>query len=475
MNNTIKTLSLLMISSLAFGSCTETVDIGGTDESRFAGANSLVGYFQDLKSGKPENVVELYDDEYSTSIAFGMTKAPGFGIDVVAEYDSEYAGTYNSEHGTDFKLFPQENIEIGENGRILVAPDEKMSYGINLTIRYSDVLEDNMTYILPIRMTSETEGIELPESASHGVYLIKNCRNTGNSFKGEDAVKTFLFFEVNDTNPLNALLLQLETGEMFLDYVVLFAANINYNSEKGKVYLSLNPNVKFLLDNNEQYLQPLRKKGIKVILGVLGNRDQAGLAQLSELGAREFAKDLASYVYAYNLDGVNFDDEYSDDPDLDNPLFAPKSTAAAARLCFETKKLMPDKVVSVYIYGAMYGVGVVDGIDAGQWCDIAVANYGGGAAFPLEGMTKKNCAGFSLELNQNYEPESTFKTSAQKVKDGGYGYYMIFAPFSSSKSDEVKKKQHDRLSEISEVLYGSPLKPFTSFYDPEKTETRSLL
>ena len=99
-----------------------------------------------------------------------------------------------------------------------------------------------------------------------------------------------------------------------------------------------NPNVQFLLDNNEQFLQPLRKRGMKVILGILGNHDAAGVAQLSDMGCREFAKELAAYCNAYNLDGVGFDDEYSNSPDLSNPWFAPWSSAAASRLLYETQE-----------------------------------------------------------------------------------------------------------------------------------------
>ena len=60
----------------------------------------------------------------------------------------------------------------------------------------------------------------------------------------------------------------------------LFAANINWNAETGRVYV-YTTECSISLDNNEQYLQPLRKRGIKVLLGVLGNHDEAGVCQLS--------------------------------------------------------------------------------------------------------------------------------------------------------------------------------------------------
>ena len=148
------------------------------------------------------------------------------------------------------------------------------------------------------------------EEARHCMYLVKDMRSKGNAFKGDDLPKGILFFEVNDVNPLNALCFQLENGKYLWDAVVLFAGNINYDPVAGRPFVNCNPNVQFLLDNNEEYLQPLRKRGIKVILGILGNHDQAGVAQLSPVGCKDFARELAQYCYAYNLDGVNFDDRY---------------------------------------------------------------------------------------------------------------------------------------------------------------------
>ena len=85
--------------------------------------------------------------------------------------------------------------------------------------------------------------------------------------------ETFLYFEVNDTNPLNALQFRMEDGRYLWNYVCLFAANINYNKETGEIYVFCNPQVQYILDHNEEILQPLRKRGIKVILGLLVNHD----------------------------------------------------------------------------------------------------------------------------------------------------------------------------------------------------------
>lgn len=116
---------------------------------------------------------------------------------------------------------------------------------------------------------------------------------------------------MNDCNPLNAIEYILEDGQPFFDAVVLFAGNINWDASKQKVYMNANPNVQALLDNSEELLQPLRKKGIKVLLDILGNHDQAGIAGLSDWGCEQFGKELAQICLDYKLDGIGFDDEYS--------------------------------------------------------------------------------------------------------------------------------------------------------------------
>ena len=133
-----------------------------------------------------------------------------------------------------------------------------------------------------------------------------------------------------------------EDGHLLIDYLVLFAYNINYDAEKGRVYCFANPQCQYILDHYDEIIKPLRERGMKVIISVLGNHDMAGLAQLSDWGAREWAKEVAEACRVYKLDGVNLDDEYSAAPDLSNPWFTSHSGAAAARLAYELKVAMKE-------------------------------------------------------------------------------------------------------------------------------------
>ena len=152
-------------------SCTEQIEIGDVDESMYSNVNTVSGYVRDVRTGKSENIIELRADSYSSQLVFGFNKPPKKGVDVVLQYDADYAASYNALHETDFPLYPEELVSIEEDGKILVAPDEKLSYELGLTVTYSDQLKDDQTYILPIKAVSATEGIPINISSSHRLFL----------------------------------------------------------------------------------------------------------------------------------------------------------------------------------------------------------------------------------------------------------------------------------------------------------------
>lgn len=439
-------------------SCTaDDIRVGkGTDEGSFGTIYENNVLLQDANTGKSATVVELLSDTYQTELKLTLTKAPAANLSVKASFDAAYLQTYNAAHGTDYALYPEASVSFADEG-LFTLETGALNASLGMTITGSDALEEGKTYLVPVAVSSQDESVTIKSEAGHCVYLVQDVRSLPTCHKGEDLPKGFLFFEVNDVNPLNALSCQLEDGRLIWDVVVLFAANINYDTDAQRPYIKCNPNVQYLLDNNEEFLQPLRKRGIKVLLGLLGNHDQAGLAQLSDIGARDFAAEVARYCEAYNLDGVNYDDEYSDYPDLDNPCFTSPGSEAAARLCYETKKAMPDKLVTVFIWGSMYGTETVDGTDADEWIDVAVANYGGTAS-PIGNMTLKKCSGCSTEFNLNGGSDLD-ESRADYMLSEGFGWFMGFA----LNPEKGFAYQMSRISGVGK-LYGSPLKTPTTYY-----------
>jgi len=134
-------------------------------------------------------------------------------------------------------------------------------------------------------------------------------------------VKTLVYIEVNDNNPLNAGSYILEDGTFLFDYVVIFAANIRnrdctqdndvHGCTKTGVHLHLNENVRHILENRTKYIVPLQEKGIKVLLGLLGDWDGIGFGSMTDAEIATFIEDVRRDVELYQLDGIDFDDEWS--------------------------------------------------------------------------------------------------------------------------------------------------------------------
>ena len=464
-------LPLAVFTAGLFTSCDEELEFTA-DESAYLSATQINGMLLDAATNKNNSIVELRNDEQSTDIVFRLSKQPKTGVDVTITVDESYVTTYNAIHNTDFEMFPAENVTITNNGACLLAPDDTTTPGLKVTLTAFEGMEEDKTYIVPLSATSPTESISFSEMSKHMVLLVQDCRHKANHDKGEDAVKTVIYFEVNDANPLNALEFKTASGKYFFDDVVLFAANINWDAKKQRVYISNNDNVQFLLDHNDEYLQPLRKAGMRVIISILGNHDQAGVAQLSEMGAKEFAREIAAYCRGYNLDGVAFDDEYSNDPVLSNPWLAEQSVEAGSRLMYECKKVMPEKIVSLYSLGSLYAdeLKIIDGVEPGQYCDYSVADYGR-SEDPGIGMTLKQCAGMSIELFRDRGDTST--STARSKKNKGYGYYMFFSPTPPKYiSDEEKKDQLKYCENVCLGLYDESLiRP--SYYYPKNSTVRT--
>ena len=402
------------------------------------------------------------ETELSVKVKLSVTAAAASDVEVKLFYDEGYLREYNyinKEQG-EAVLYPKEKVTIPADGKIVLKAGQTESEEVEVKLDATG-LSMGSPYLLPLYLKA-VENAAVKQAECRVNVLVKK--------QNPKQIKNVVYFEVNDCNPLNALEYELADGTPFFDAVILFAANINFNRAEDVVYLSNNPNVQALLDDSEIYLQPLRKKGIKVYLGLLGNHDAAGLCQLSDWGAQQWAQEVAEACKTYKLDGVNLDDEYSSSPDLNNHWFAPRSAAAGARLCYELKKALKatcpwETEVSTFAYGQLYSLPTsVKDLETGEdqsiskWLDFHVANYGGTTS-PYGDLTKAQCSGMSLELNRGYG--SITEDSARNMKNQGYGWCMWFA-FDPSGTGTVNSNRYRSDGFIKAAAKG--------FYDQELKE-----
>lgn len=390
------------------------------------------------------------DAEIVVKVKASLAEASDSPVEVELFVDGDYLPEYNFLNGVDAVVFPVDKVIIPNEGKITFAAGETESAEIEIKLDPSSCALGE-TYVLPLYLKSVKNASV--KQADCRVNVVVNKINP-------KAVKNVVYFEVNDCNPLNALEYLLEDGTPFIDAVILFAANINYNTADDVVYLHNNANVQALLDETDIYLQPLRKRGIKVYLGLLGNHDAAGLCQLSDWGAAEWAKEVAEACKTYKLDGVNLDDEYSSTPISGNRWFTTKSAAAGARLCYELKKALAEACswpteVSYFAWGSLYTVGNVTDQVTGvehtpkEFIDFYVANYGS-ATSPYGDLEMSNCSGASIQLNYG----NTITTSkAQSIKEAGYGWCMWFA-FDPSGTGSVSNNRTHSLYQFQNAAQG---------------------
>ena len=402
------------------------------------------------------------ETELSVKVKLSVTAAAASDVEVKLFYDEGSLREYNyinKEQG-EAVLYPKEKVTIPADGKMVLKAGQTESEEVEVKLDATG-LSMGSPYLLPLYLKAvENAAVKQAECRVNVLVRKQNPKQ----------IKNVVYFEVNDCNPLNALEYELADGTPFFDAVILFAANINFNRAEDVVYLSNNPNVQALLDDSEIYLQPLRKKGIKVYLGLLGNHDAAGLCQLSDWGAQQWAQEVAEACKTYKLDGVNLDDEYSSSPDLSNHWFAPRSAAAGARLCYELKKALKatcpwETEVSTFAYGQLYSLPTsVKDLETGEdqpiskWLDFHVANYGGTTS-PYGDLTKAQCSGMSLELNRGYG--SITEDSARNMKNQGYGWCMWFA-FDPSGTGTVNSNRYRSDGFIKAAAKG--------FYDQELKE-----
>ncbi|WP_186647165.1 glycosyl hydrolase family 18 protein [Fluviispira vulneris] len=129
------------------------------------------------------------------------------------------------------------------------------------------------------------------------------------------------YVEVNSNQLSNVgCFVRSDNAQPFIHMTSIFAANINGDNPNNPV-IYFNPQVKNLLTNEYKQVENLQKMGIKVLITLLGNHQNAGWACMTNMQSKiKFAKDIVQMVNKYKLDGVDIDDEYSNCSPNENSL-----------------------------------------------------------------------------------------------------------------------------------------------------------
>ncbi|PKF75359.1 endo-beta-N-acetylglucosaminidase H [Chryseobacterium sp. PMSZPI] len=252
------------------------------------------------------------------------------------------------------------------------------------------------------------------------------------------------YVEVNNNNILNAGAYKLQTsGKYLFDVVNIFAANINYDTSRGRAYLYSNNNVTKVLTNADTYIKPLQQKGMKVVLTILGNHQGAGICNFpTREAAKDFALQLANTVNTYGLDGIDFDDEYSE---YGNNGTGQPNDSSFIMLVQELRALLPNKIISFYYYGPAASKLSWNGYRAGDNINYSWnASYGSFSVPNVPPLTKAQLSPAAVWLGNTSNTTTT--SLAKQTKDGGYGLFLWY--------DLKGTSQTSQLSSGTQTLYG---------------------
>lgn len=422
----IQFMTLLFASAgCAFTSCEDDIEVGRIDESGYVTSNDVLGYLIDASGKRAISNVE-FRSTGTTEVFLNTSQKAAQKSTAVITYDKAVLDAYNAKQGSKYEAFPLESVTISNEGLLTLAQGENRSNKLEVTYQTFEGSTSEKSYVIPLKVTTQSGDLKLTEEESTYLLFVKDLTGIPDCNKAS-GIKVISCMEVNDTNPLNNLCFTLKnSGKPLVDILIMFSANINYNAETGRVYVYNNENVQHLLDQRVKYLKPLQDRGMKIVLGILGNHDRSGVANLADNTAKAFAQELKAVCDAYHLDGVFFDDEYSS---YQNPVpegFVNPSSAAASRLCYEVKQAMPDRLVCAYAYSTTYSLPAVEGVDSGTFVDYGIHDYGNGSDLSSNypGLEKSGMAIYSQEFAKS---NFAYEGSLKELRDKGYGANMIFA------------------------------------------------
>ncbi|MEW2493493.1 endo-beta-N-acetylglucosaminidase H [Streptomyces nodosus] len=252
------------------------------------------------------------------------------------------------------------------------------------------------------------------------------------------------YIEVNNNSMLNAGKYTLaDGGGNVFDVAVIFAANINYDTNAKTAYLYFNENVQRVLDNAATEIRPLQQRGIKVVLSVLGNHQGAGFANFtSQQAASAFAKQVSDAVDKYGLDGIDFDDEYAE---YGNNGTAQPNDSSFVHLVTALRANMPNKIISLYNIGPAAQRLSYGGVNVSSKFDYAWNPYYGTWQVPGIALPKSKLSPAAVEIGRT--SQSTVASLARRTVSEGYGVYLTYNLDGTDRSADI--------SAFTRELYGS--------------------
>ena len=158
--------------------------------------------------------------------------------------------------------------------------------------------------------------------------------------------------------------------------VNLRIATVGYDKESGRAILTLNNDLRYVLENTATYIRPLQDHERKVCLCIEGGGKGLGFCNMNDAQIADFTKQVKDAIEFYQLDGVNLWDVGSGYNKAGMP---PMNTTSYPKLIKSLRDAMSDKMLTLVdkdeSTASFYDPALCDGIEVGKYIDYAWHGY----------------------------------------------------------------------------------------------------
>lgn len=423
MKRIIQNISLCVLLALAMGACEEDAAIvapnvthdkstvspeevaeAGALQSASEPGNKFI-FLDFVEQGSNELYVELIEPaERNMTFTISINTS-------LTDHDSPSIAEYFYKVSAEIVYDWENKFTISNGGKVTIAAGERRSTQISFTVSNMDLV--NSYYLLPLLATDEDGNqYEL-------FYYLRQVEME----RQDRSNKPYTVVAYIDTEMMNPLIADQYTSKLqylksrrdrktiyenvpVFDVVNLRKALLKYDEPSRRAILKFTPDMEHVLKNYAQYIQPLRRNGIKVCLSIEGGGTGIGFANLTDVQIADFVAQIKVAVNMYQLDGVHLRDEgagygKTGAPEVDEVSY-PKLIKAL-------REAMPDIMLTLADDGgttAMMdkergGIVVGDYIDLAWnvvW-DTAVNPWANGSERkPIAGVTKEQYGGISFYI-----------------------------------------------------------------------------
>lgn len=296
---------------------------------------------------------------------------------------------------------------------------------------------------------------------------------------GDKTPKVMAYIEVNDTNPLNTMLYRMN-NKPFIDITTIFAANIRANGSEPALWLNDNvtkiliPDAGSTTTGHHKYVQPIRQDGQKVLLSILGDHQGVGVGNLTTANQEKFAEILAWAVEEYDLDGVDFDDEWAKYGE--NPSFPSSVDGSFSGLVLKLREKLDARFPNEHKLITVFYIGYASSLsaEAVAACDFGSYAYFGPNAYvtPYTPWTNAKWSAQAINLNQNYNVIvlNQIKNRSAQSATNGMGQIMTYDLRIHTERDPLSA-----LQKIGEGAFNGTVTRSGSAYTKDWTATAGTL